>query len=245
MIARSYASRHAKHLGLACTGSAVAILSVADNQTKCDVAVVERKEKRSSSRQKKRRARRFMRRLRRKIVAWIEMMIRSIYLSLVFAPAALTLPVALLQGIDQDGVDDKRKASWWWSILRNCIRNSGPCTIKFSQWIATRPDLFPLSLCTQLQDLQINATRHEVSESLKSLKRAPGVSTLFANKSLVLDQDQDGQYIILGSGCIAQVFKGHLSRGEGEEKRQRRELVIIRVPTKTITEERAALLKAF
>ena len=146
--ARSYASRHTKHLGLACTGSAVAILSVADNQTKCDVAVVERKEKRSSSKQKKRRARRFMRRLRKKIVAWIEMMIRSIYLSLVFAPAALTLPVALLQGLDQDGVDDKRKASWWWSILRNCIRNSGPCTIKFSQWIATRPDLFPLSLCT-------------------------------------------------------------------------------------------------
>ena len=162
-----------RHAALLCVGSAAAF-SLGGAQScslaRCDVAVVKEKKERSSSSKQRRRSRRMMRRLRRKIVAWIDMILRAIYLSLVFAPAAITLPIALVSGIDQEDVNDKTRGAWWWPLLRNCIKNSGPCTIKFSQWIATRPDLFPLALCRQLQDLQVNASRHPISESLETLR---------------------------------------------------------------------------
>ena len=143
--ARTVSTQYSVSFSVACASSIAAIFHLKKDQTKCDTAVQKRKEKRESisiSRHKKRRSRRFMKRLRRKFLRWIAMFLRSIYLSLVFAPAALTLPIALLQGLDEDG-DNGKKSYWWWSILKNCIRNSGPCTIKFSQWVATRQDSLP------------------------------------------------------------------------------------------------------
>lgn len=120
-------------LGLVCVGSAT-VFSLGSVQgrsvARCDMGAREKKERSLSSLKQRRRSRRFMRRLRKKIVAWIEMFLRSIYLSLVFAPAAITLPIALvMSGIDQEDVNVKTRGAWWWSLLRNCIRNSGPCTM--------------------------------------------------------------------------------------------------------------------
>lgn len=41
---------------------------------------------------------------------------------------------------------------------------------------------------------------------------------LLKSKALVLDEDADGQLVMLGSGCIAQVFRGQLSAGTAAAK---------------------------
>ena len=160
----------------------------------------------STRKQERKKQRRFWRRLRRKVRVWIEMMIRSIYLGFIFAPAAITLPLAALQGLDND---NSGSGGWWWQWLRNCVRRSGPCTIKFSQWLSQRPDLFPLLLCNELRDLQINATRHSSEHSMKSLEKAFGPKWA---ARIYLEKDEEGQPTVIGSGCIAQVFKGRYKK---------------------------------
>jgi hypothetical protein len=55
----------------------------------------------------------------------------------------------------------EKGSSTWWNILRDSIRRSGPCTTKFAQWLATRPDLFPLFICENLQVGMNFAALHE------------------------------------------------------------------------------------
>jgi hypothetical protein len=81
--------------------------------------------------------------LQKKIDNFITLVSRSMYLLLAFSPATLSAPLLLIAG------DEFKR--WWWSLLRNCIRTSGPCSTKLAQWIATRPDLFPLVLCKNLE----------------------------------------------------------------------------------------------
>lgn len=127
---------------------------------------------------------------------------RSVYLACIFTPSLLSSPVLLL------GNSQFFLVKWWWELFRDAIRLSGPCNIKFSQWIATRPDLFPLIVCQQLQDLQTNAIRCGWPETLRTLV------AMFGDRwEEVLSLDKDpltGAPKIVGSGCVAQVFRGTL-----------------------------------
>ena len=163
----------------------------------------------------RKRQRAFWRRLRRKMKVWVEMLIRSIYLGLIFAPAAITLPFAVIQGLDKE---KGGKGDWWWNWLRECVRQSGPCNIKFSQWLSQRPDLFPLLLCDQLRDLQVNASTHSIKHSLRALEKAFGRKW---SETITLARNEHDEPVIIGSGCIAQVFRGRLKKqkkGGGEEE---------------------------
>ena len=127
---------------------------------------------------------------------------RASELMLNFAPAILTSPLLLLRD------PASPQSRWWWSLLRESIRRSGPCNTKFSQWIATRPDLFPLVLCQQLQDLQTNAIRFSWPTTEKTLQAmfGPNWHDIF---SLEIDP-KTREPIVIGSGCVAQVLKGQL-----------------------------------
>ena len=127
---------------------------------------------------------------------------RSVYLALIFAPSLISAPLLFLSD------DGSVHFNWWWSLFRDSIRRSGPCNIKFSQWIATRPDLFPLVVCEQLQDLQTNAMRCSWSQTHHTLESMFGLrwEELF---TLEIDP-ASGEPVVIGSGCVAQVLKGKL-----------------------------------
>ena len=127
---------------------------------------------------------------------------RSAYLAFVFAPTLLTCPVLLVAPADSALVQ------WWWKLARICICTSGPCNIKFSQWVAMRPDLFPLVVCQQLQDLQTNAIRCSWAATRATLTSMFGPHW---SDTLHLDLDHAGNPVVIGSGCVAQVLRGHLS----------------------------------
>ena len=80
--------------------------------------------------------------LERWIADVIDLLLRSGFLFFNFSPAVLSLPLLVL---------GEKGSSTWWNIFRDSIRRSGPCTTKFAQWLATRPDLFPLFICENLQ----------------------------------------------------------------------------------------------
>ncbi|RNF09983.1 ubiquinone biosynthesis protein [Trypanosoma rangeli] len=55
--------------------------------------------------------------------------------------------------------------------LREALTAMGPSYIKFGQWMATRPDFFPPSLCTALEKLYDHTASHGWSHTEKLLRR--------------------------------------------------------------------------
>lgn len=138
---------------------------------------------------------------------WILIFLRTLYLTGIFAPVAIAAPCAyLISDLSTDF------AKWWWDLLRESIRISGPCNTKLAQWIATRPDLFPQELCRQLQILQVRAQHHTWEETREVLTRMfpPGWDA-----DILVDIDAaTNSPLTVGSGCVADVFSARLkSRG--------------------------------
>ena len=136
----------------------------------------------------------------------IAIFLRSIFLMYSFTPAAIASPLLLIANNDV--------TTLWWGILRNCIRKSGPCCMKFSQWISTRPDLFPLFLCKNLEDLQSKPVKHIWIETERALLSAFGKDW---RSSLHISKERTGDHkekvfspVVLGSGCVAQVLLAQL-----------------------------------
>jgi predicted unusual protein kinase regulating ubiquinone biosynthesis (AarF/ABC1/UbiB family) len=118
------------------------------------------------------------------------------------SPIILTLPLYSLNITNNN--------DWYWNILRYCIRNSGSCNTKFAQWIATRPDLFPLILCQKLQTLQSNAIKSSWKHAQQCLIHAFGNNWNDSIKIMMNDDDTNTP-IFIGSGCVAQVIKGKVN----------------------------------
>lgn len=133
----------------------------------------------------------------------LSLLSRSSELLWVYLPAFLTMPLLLANIADQ--TDN------WLRILRYCIRKSGPCHIKFAQWIATRPDLFPLHVCECFADLQ--STLHDNTGTPLSLEDIRRILKLeygpLWEETIRLEtiDDMNEHPIVLGGGCVAQVYK--------------------------------------
>lgn len=117
-----------------------------------------------------------------------------------YSPAVVSSPV-LLYG-------DEKAVQQWWDLFKQCILSSGPCSIKFAQWISTRPDLFPKEICQQFQHLQSNKVVPPWSSIEPVLRRDYGEHWM---NLLNLEYDvQTKQPVVIGGGCVAQVLKGRV-----------------------------------
>lgn len=135
---------------------------------------------------------------------------RALYLALCFSPAVTCSPLLLMQ--------TPELTHWWWETVRRGIWAAGPCLTKFAQWAATRPDIFPLHLCDQLAHLQCSTKRHAWGDSERVLERAFGPRW---RKVLRLDS-----YSSVGSGLVAQVYRGTLTPAECKSKSSRDDLMV-------------------
>lgn len=126
---------------------------------------------------------------------------RSIFLSLLVAPAAITSPLLLVGG---EEIHEK-----WWRWVRFAVRSSGPCLTKLCQWIATRPDLFPAEVIHELSLLQAKAYRHSWKETEAAMIAAFGSDW---QQRIKLSKDDK----VIGSGCIASVYAGSVNGEKGK-----------------------------
>jgi aarF domain-containing kinase len=133
-------------------------------------------------------------RLAAAVAAEAALALRAAYLFFLFLPAALTWPAAALSGARRDD---------WLRLLRWTLERAGPAFIKWGQWSATRPDLFPADLCAELASLQTKAPSHAFPHTRAAVEEA------FGCKLDHLFDEFDAAPV--ASGSIAQVHRAVLS----------------------------------
>lgn len=120
--------------------------------------------------------------------------LRAIYLAFLFSPSIVMAPLADFFGTEY------RKA--WVQTVRVTLEKAGPAFIKWGQWAATRPDLFPIDLCNELAELHTKAPAHSYAYTKRSIEDAFGrkLSDIFEN----FEEEP------VASGSIAQVHRATL-----------------------------------
>jgi aarF domain-containing kinase len=128
------------------------------------------------------------------IVGFLAIIVRALYLLTLFAPVVLASIVA-------DSLGDRfRKA--WLRLMRHTLELAGAAFIKWGQWAATRPDLFPRDLCLELSKLHMKAPTHKYSYTAQTVEKA------FGRK--LQDIFEEFEEDPVASGSIAQVHRATL-----------------------------------
>ncbi|KAK7412263.1 hypothetical protein VNO78_03714 [Psophocarpus tetragonolobus] len=128
------------------------------------------------------------------IVEGLVLLVRALYLAILFSPSIVMAPFADCFG--------PKFRKLWLHVIHRTLEKSGPAFIKWGQWAATRPDLFPRDLCTKLSELHTKAPEHSFSYTKKTIERAFGrkISEIFDNF----------EELPVASGSIAQVHRASL-----------------------------------
>ncbi|KAL6657805.1 hypothetical protein ACP70R_005585 [Stipagrostis hirtigluma subsp. patula] len=124
----------------------------------------------------------------------ITLLIRAVHLAFLFFPATALAPFA-----DSFSVAFRKR---WLSLVRRTLEKAGPAFIKWGQWAATRPDLFPSDLCVELAKLHSAAPAHGFAYSKAAIEKAFGrqLSEIFET----FDENP------VASGSIAQIHRATL-----------------------------------
>lgn len=122
------------------------------------------------------------------------LLFRAIYLAILFSPSMAMAPFA-----EYFGTSSRQR---WLHLVRRTLEIAGPAFIKWGQWAATRPDLFPTDLCTELSKLHSKAPEHSFAYTKKMVEKAFGrkISEVF----------DDFEEVPVASGSIAQIHRASL-----------------------------------
>lgn len=134
---------------------------------------------------------------------------RGLYLLLLFLPVMLTAPVCV-------GMGWRRPA--WVKLVRWTLERAGPAFIKWGQWAATRPDLFPPDVCHALARLHTGAPSHRAAFTRCTVENA------FHKPLKELFDEFDEEPV--ASGSIAQIHRAVLSRKGAAGSRHEPGLVV-------------------
>ncbi|KAM1873843.1 hypothetical protein ACFX13_007635 [Malus domestica] len=149
------------------------------------------------------------------LVECIILFIRAIYLAILFSPCIAMAPFAKSLG--------RRYRKIWLRVLHLTLEKAGPAFIKWGQWAAARPDLFPRDLCSELSELHTHAPAHSFYFTQKSIEKAFGrrLPEIFEK----FDQEP------VASGSVAQVHQAVLKyRYPGQQIKPRVVAVKVRHP---------------
>ncbi|KAM3384995.1 hypothetical protein ACQJBY_009136 [Aegilops geniculata] len=124
----------------------------------------------------------------------ITLFIRAVHLAFLFFPATALAPFA-----DSLSIEFRRR---WLSLVRRTLEKAGPAFIKWGQWAATRPDLFPSDLCVELAKLHSGAPVHGFAYSKASIEKAFG-----RKLSEIFETFEENP---VASGSIAQIHRATL-----------------------------------
>jgi aarF domain-containing kinase len=124
----------------------------------------------------------------------ITLFVRAVHLAFLFFPATALAPFA-----DKFSVAFRRR---WLSLMRRTLEKAGPAFIKWGQWAATRPDLFPSDLCVELAKLHSAAPAHGFAYSKAAIEKA------FSRElSEIFESFEENP---VASGSIAQIHRATL-----------------------------------
>jgi aarF domain-containing kinase len=110
----------------------------------------------------------------------------------------------LLQALDESSM----AIGWYYQLCLYCVEYSGAACIKMMQWAGSRPDLFGRDFCAVFSKLQDSTATHAWKHTKKAMIDAYGKDW----------EDKIRLGEILGSGCIAQVYKGAVLDSDGTSR---------------------------
>ncbi|CAI5474450.1 unnamed protein product [Closterium sp. Yama58-4] len=125
----------------------------------------------------------------------IRLALRTVYLIFLFLPAIVTGPFA-----DMAGGQFRQQ---WLELVHRTLEYAGAAFIKWGQWAATRPDLFPKDMCAQLSKLHTKAPAHPFKTTQRIVERA------FGRRLEEMFDEFDEEPV--ASGSIAQVHRAVLT----------------------------------
>ena len=125
---------------------------------------------------------------------------RAVYLWLLFTPLLCLWPLAQFECF----------RDIWWDHCVSVTERSGALVVKLAQWASSRPDLFGVMTSERFKFLQDHTTPHAWSATLRTLDDSFGAGWA---------HDLRVEPTPIGSGCIAQVYRGSLRAGSGEDER--------------------------
>ncbi|KAK8629423.1 hypothetical protein V6N13_078264 [Hibiscus sabdariffa] len=128
------------------------------------------------------------------VLEGVILLLRALYLTVLFSPSIIMTPFA-----DSCGPRFREK---WLEVVHRTLEMAGPAFIKWGQWAATRPDLFPRDLCVKLSELHSKAPEHSFAHTKKTIERAFG-----RKLSEVFEHFEE---VPVASGSIAQVHRASL-----------------------------------
>lgn len=134
----------------------------------------------------------FLERLRH----WIHTLLHLWKLLALATPVVLTAPLALLSSSFAPSLEET-----WWDLAVHFAQFSSPTLIKFMQWASSRRDMFPASFCDHFQRFHEKVPEHSWKFTEHTLNEAFG-----REWSEILEIEKES----IGSGCIAQVYRGKL-----------------------------------
>ena len=121
----------------------------------------------------------------------VRLVARALWLGVLLLPSLLLLGPALLW--------PERWMRLFEEAVMSALRRGGPCLIKLGQWASTRPDVLPLSTCTVLSQLHVEAPMHDNRITTSAIATELGE----AGERWLASVDPTP----VGSGCIAQVHR--------------------------------------
>ncbi|EOY28451.1 AarF domain-containing kinase [Theobroma cacao] len=128
------------------------------------------------------------------LVEGVILLLRALYLAVLFSPSIIMAPFI-------DSCDPQFRKMWL-EVVHRTLEKAGPAFIKWGQWAATRPDLFPRDLCTKLSELHSKAPEHSFAYTKKTIERA------FGRKLSEIFEGFEEEPV--ASGSIAQVHRASL-----------------------------------
>ncbi|KAH9610681.1 hypothetical protein KSS87_003690, partial [Heliosperma pusillum] len=133
----------------------------------------------------------YVRRLFFDVVEVFILLLRAITLAVLFTPSIAMAPFA-----DSFGPEFR---NLWLRVVHRTLEQAGPAFIKWGQWAATRPDLFPRDLCTELSKLHSKAPEHSFEYTKRTVEQA------FGRKLTEIFESFEEKPV--ASGSIAQVHR--------------------------------------
>ncbi|ESQ35714.1 hypothetical protein EUTSA_v10007063mg [Eutrema salsugineum] len=137
---------------------------------------------------------------------------RAFYIACLFTPS-------VLMGLVVESCGPRFRKIWL-EMVHRTLERAGPAFIKWGQWAATRPDLFPKDLCSQLSKLHSNAPEHSFAYTKKTIEKAFG-----RKLSEIFEEFEEAP---VASGSIAQVHRASL-RFQYPGQKSKSSLVAVKV----------------
>lgn len=131
----------------------------------------------------------------------LRMLWRLLSLAVRYSPLLAGVPFALALGWLLPGIEDAL-----WAYALRAVHASGPAYIKLAQWASSRNDLFPVKFCQTFQRLHDHCFPHSWALTEQVLRKEMGADW---RERLELQPE------VIGSGCIAQVYRGTIAAEPG------------------------------